>query len=156
MKRIITMMLVAIAASIPALVFAGTPVNKSELPKAALTFLSKHFPGDNVRKVEKEQGFRGVEFDVDLVSGAEVDFRDNGDWKEVKAARGQAVPAAIVPAAIAKYVATNFKGQSIVEISRKRGGYEIELSNGSELMLTEDARPFTGKRGGHRGDRPRR
>lgn len=156
MKRIITMMLVAITASFSALVFAGTPINQSELPKAAQTFLSKHFPGDNVRKAEKEPGRRGAEYDVDLFSGAEVDFRDNGDWKEIKAAHGKAVPAAIIPTAILKYVSTNYAGQSIVEISRKRGGYEIELSNGTELKLTEDAKPFTDKRGGQRVNRPRR
>ena len=156
MKRIIILMLVAFAASFPALVFAGTPINQSDLPKAAQTFLSKHFPGDKVRKVEKEQGRRGAEYEVDLVSGAEVEFRENGDWKEVKAAKGQAVPAAIIPSAISKYVATNHAGKTIVEISRKRGGYEVELSNGVELKLTEDARPLTEQRGGRRGNAPRR
>lgn len=156
MKRLIVLMLVAVTASFSALVFAGTPISQSELPKAAQTFLSKHFPGDNIRKAEKEQGRRGAEYEVDLVSGAEVDFRDNGDWKEVKAARGKAVPTAIIPSAISKYVSTNHAGQSIVEISRKRGGYEVELSNGTELKLTEDAKPLTEKRGGQRGNHPRR
>ena len=94
-----------------------------------------------------------MEYEVDLKSGAEVDFQENGDWKEVKAARGNAVPAAIIPTAITKYVSTNFKGQSIVEISRKRGGYEVELSNGTELKLTEDAKPMPARRGGGRGNR---
>lgn len=153
MKRIVTMMLVAITTSFSALVFAGTPVKQSDLPKAAQTFLSKHFPGDNVRKAEKDEGRRGVEYEVDLVSGAEIDFRDNGDWKEVKAAKGKAVPAAIIPTAISKFISSNFSGQSIVEISRKRGGYEVELTNGTELKLTEDAKPLTEKRGGQRGNR---
>lgn len=156
MKRRITLMLVTIAASFSALVFAGTPVSQADLPEAARTFLSKHFPGDNVRKAEKDQGYRGAEYEVDLASGAEIDFRDNGDWKEVKAAKGQAIPAAIIPAAISKYVSANYAGQSIVEISRKRGGYEVELSNGTELKLTEDAKPFTERQGGQRGNRPRR
>ncbi len=155
MKRIITMMFVAISASFSAIVFAGTPINKSELPKAVQTFLSKHFPGDDVRKAEMEQGRRGAEYEVDLVNGAEIDFRDNGDWKEVKTSRGHAVPAAIIPAAISRYVAANYEGQNIVEISRKRGGYEIELSSGIELKLTEDAKPFTEKRGGQHGNHPR-
>lgn len=100
MKKILTLMIVVIAASFSVSVHAGTPIKQSELPKAAQTFLSKHFPGDNVRKAEKEQGRRGAEYEVDLVSGAEVDFTDNGDWKEVKAAKGQSVPAAIIPSAI--------------------------------------------------------
>lgn len=156
MKKIITLMLVAATASFSAAVFAGTPIDPSDLPKAAQTFLSKHFPGDNVRKAEKDRDFRGVEYDVDLMSGAEVDFRDNGDWKDVKAPKGKAVPAAIVPAAIAKYITTNYEGQSIVEISRKRGGYEVELLNGIELKLTEDAKPLTEQRGKKRGNHPGR
>ena len=123
--------------------YAGTPITQSELPKAAQTFLSKHFAGDNIVKAEKEPGRRGMEYEVDLKSGAEIDFRDNGDWKEIKAAKGSAVPSAIIPAAISKFVSTNFSGQDIVEISRKRGGYEIELTNGTELKLTEDAKPLT-------------
>ncbi|WP_367881112.1 hypothetical protein [uncultured Duncaniella sp.] len=44
----------------------------------------------------------------------------------------------------------------MVEISRKRGGYEVELSNGSELKLTEDAKPMPDRQGGRGGNRPRR
>ena len=67
-----------------------------------------------------------------------------------------AVPKAIIPSVITKYVSSNSAGQSIVEISRKRGGYEVELSNGTELKLTEDAKPLTENRGGNRGGRPRK
>lgn len=153
MKRIIALLFIAALTSISAITYAGTPISQSALPKNAQTFLSKHFPGDKIRKAEKEQGHRGMEYDVDLQSGAEVDFRDNGEWKGVKAGKGKAVPAAIVPAAIAKYVATNFKGQRIVEISHKRGGYEVELSNGTELKLTADAKPLQNRQGGPRGNR---
>lgn len=149
MRKSVVSLLLACACAVPA-AFGGTPITKAELPKAAQSFIASHFPGDNVRKAEKEQGRRGMEYEVDLASGAEIDFRDNGDWKEVKAARGKAVPAAIVPAAISKYVAANFKGQTIVEISRKRGGYEVELSNGTELKLTEDAKPMPARQGGGR------
>ena len=67
MKRIITLMLVAATASLSAHVFAGTPIKQSELPKGAQTFLSKHFPGDNVKKAEKEQGRRGADGQILLV-----------------------------------------------------------------------------------------
>lgn len=145
-------MFVAIVASVSALVYAGTPVNFSDLPKASQTFLNKYFPGVEIRKAEKDRGRRGVEYEVDLVGGAEVDFRSDGEWKEVKSAHGDSVPAGIVPAAIADYVAENFKGECVVEISRERKGYEIELSNGKELRLTEDAKPVSQRRGG-RGNR---
>jgi len=152
MKKLLSLMLATIVASLSATMFAGTPINQSELPKAAQTFITKYFSKDQVRKVEKDNGRRGMEYEVDFTSGAEVDFTSDGNWKEVKAARGTSVPSTIVPTAIAKYVDTNFKGQTIVEISRKRGGYEVELSNGSELKLTEDAKPMQPRQGG-RGQR---
>lgn len=145
-------MLASIVASLSVTMFAGTPINQSELPEVAQTFITKYFSKDQVRKVEKDNGRRGMEYEVDFTSGAEVDFTSDGNWKEVKAARGTSVPSAIVPTAIANYVDTNFKGQTIVEISRKRGGYEVELSNGSELKLTEDAKPMQPRQGG-RGQR---
>lgn len=151
MKRIFSLILLFIMASATAMMYAGTPIKQSELPKTVKTFLTKYFPGDEVKKAEKEQGRRGMEYEVDLKSGTEIDFRDNGEWKDIKAARGNSVPAALIPAAISKYIASNFRGQKIVEISRKRGGYEVELSNGSELKLTEDAKPMTASKGGYRG-----
>lgn len=152
MKKFLTTMLLMVVASVSATIFAGTPIKQSELPKAAQSFITKYFPNDQVRKVEKDNGRRGMEYEVDFTSGAEVDFTSDGNWKEVKAARGTSVPSAVIPTAITKYVATNFKGQTIVEISRKRGGYEVELSNGSELKLTEDAKPMQPRQGG-RGQR---
>lgn len=150
MKRFFIMTLAAVAASVSAYVYAGTPVSPSELPKPILTFISTHFPGDNIREAEKERGLRGAEYEVELISGAEIDFRDNGDWKEIKAARGKAVPSAIVPEAIARYVADNFEGRDIVEIARKRGGYEVELSDDTELRLTDNAKPMPARRKGSR------
>lgn len=142
------MMLLVVVAALSATVYAGTPISSAELPQAARTFLSKYFPGDNVRKAEKGQGHRGLEYEVDLVSGAEVDFKSDGSWKEVKAARGKSVPAGVVPAAILKYVSANCSCKTIVEISHKRGGYEVELSNGTELHLTQDGKQMQRGQGG--------
>ncbi len=125
---------------------AGTPVTKSELPAEVTAFLATYFPADDIVKAEKDHGRRGMEYEVDRNSGVEIDFRDNGEWNDIKAARGNSVPSALVPTAISDYVAANFRNQKIVEISRKRGGYEIELTNGTELKLTADAQPLQSRR----------
>lgn len=88
MKRFFRLMLIAIVASMSAMVFAGTPIKPPELPKAAQTYLNKYFSGNEVLKVEKEQDRRDMEYEADLKSGTEVDFLDSDDWKEVKAAYG--------------------------------------------------------------------
>ena len=151
MNKSIKRTIAAFAFAMPALAFAGTPIEQSALPKAAQTFITKHFAKETVRKVEQDQGRHGMEYEVDFASGAEVEFKSTGDWKDVKAARGNAVPSAIVPTAIAQYVATNFEGLTIVEISRKRGGYEVELSNDTELKLTEDGKPLPACQGKGQG-----
>lgn len=153
MRKILSLA-IAMLAGMCNLSYAGTVIAQTQLPKEARNFIAKYFAADKVRKVEKDQGHRGWEYEVDFTSGAEAEFRDNGTWKEVKAARGRAVSAAIVPSAIAKYVSTKYAGQSIIKIARKRGGYELKLSGGAELKLTQDAKPFTGGQG--RGGRSAR
>lgn len=143
MKRIFLFALIVIA-TICSTAQAGTVITQAQLPKEARNFISKYFSADKVRKIEKDQGHRGMEYEVDFISGAEVEFREDGNWKEVKAARGHAVPSAIVPTAISQYVKAKYAGQSIVKISLKRGAYEIKLSSGVELKLTKDGKPYTG------------
>lgn len=149
MKKLLIIAAAALATAFGT-ISAGTPVTQDQLPKEARSFITKYFPGEKIYKVEQDQGRRGLEYEVDFTSGAEVEFREDGTWKDVKASRGNAVPSGIVPAAIVKHVQTNYSGQAIVEISRKRGGYEIELSNGSEIKLTEDAKPLVNQGGGNR------
>lgn len=145
MKKIFSIAAAVIVASLSAMVYAGTPIRVADLPAAAQTFLSKHYSGVEVKKAEKDMDRRGVEYEVDLRNGAEIEFMADGQWKDVKAARGESVPAAIVPTAIQQYMTANYEKQVIVEISRTRGGYEVDLSNGMELKLTEDAHeiPYT-------------
>lgn len=148
MKKIIAS-LILFAGAATNLALADTPISQSELPQAAQTFIATYFSGDQVRKVEKDHGRRGVQYEVEFISKAEIDFDANGEWREVKAARGASVPDGIVPEAIASYVNTNFPGIAVKEISRKRGGFEVELTNGSELHLTADGKPMQPRRAHH-------
>lgn len=155
MRKTFLFLMVALA-FIASSAWAGTPSKESELPKEAKTFIAKYFANDRILKVEKEDGRRGTEYEVDFVSGAELNFKSDGSWKEVKVKRGQAVPDAIVPDAILSFVKTNHKGKTIREISMKRGHYEVELSDGTELKLTKEAKPVTDQGRGQHGNRPRR
>ena len=142
MKKFALLLVMAVMAMTASYVHADTRIKPAELPKTAQTFIAKHFPTYKIRKVEKDMGITGAEYGVDFFGGAEIDFDSDGNWKDIKAASRKAIPASVIPSAISKYVATNFKGLSIVEISRERNGYEIDLSNGTELMLTKDAVPL--------------
>lgn len=41
----------------------------------------------------------------------------------------------MLPIPMAQYIAANFPGSGVNEISRKYNGYEVELTNGVELIF---------------------
>ncbi len=112
------------------------PIPAEQLPAAAKTFIKKHFPQDQVVEAEMEKNFRSTKYDVKLSSGAEVDFTGKGNWISVDCEHS-AVPAAIIPAAIKKYVNSKYQGQQINKIERETYGFEIELSNDLELKFNK-------------------
>ena len=69
-----------------------------------------------------------------IFSTAKVKFGRSGEWIEVDC-RYTSVPRAIIPDAINAYVKKNFSDTQIVEIERKRGNYEVKLSNKLELVF---------------------
>ena len=109
-------------------------INEADLPVAAQTFLSEHFSGVKVSRVEKDKETNGQRFDVLLADGTEVEFDQDGSWTEVDCTP-KAVPNAIIPEAIGNYVRTNYPDLLIVQIERESYGYEIDLSNDLDIKF---------------------
>ena len=126
MKKVLVLLLSVMALNVYA--FADRPVTFAQLPQKAQQFITKHFSG-----VEFLSATMDDDYEVYLANGTKVEFTLQGDWKEVRCAGG--VPAAIVPAAISKYVKTNYANAAIVKIDKKYSGYEVELNNGLELKF---------------------
>lgn len=113
-----------------------TVIEFSALPENAKAFLTTHFPTIESRMIKQNAmaDDDGSIYDVYLNNGFEVDFDSNGNWTDVDG-NTQAVPTAIVPEAITTYVTTNYAGQTINTIEIERTGYDIELSNGLDLVF---------------------
>ncbi len=135
------LILAAAALVCAATMWAGTPVSPSEIPSPVKKFISAHYASEKIRKAEKDYDHGRYEYEIDFVSGAEIEIAADGSWIEMKAAYGAAVPAKAVPAAVSAYVSKNFSGSQIVELKKKRYGYKVELSNGTELKLSNDGTP---------------
>lgn len=142
MKKIISLLFFT---PFSATIAAGDVIPPEQLPGKAQTFISTHFHGDKIFKAEVDDHWQGRKYEVELKSGAELEFFSDGSWKEVSAARGCAVPPAIVPKGIYNYVCRNFSQLYIAEIQRKHGIYEVELSNGTELLLYENGQHMTNR-----------
>ncbi len=115
-----------------------TEISLDQLPQASATFLTQHFPGATVLRITRDTDREGSEYEVTLTNGFEIEFDGTGEWTDVNAPAGQAVPASVVPTAIASYVTTNYPGQNITEISRDSRGYEVELTSGTDLEFDLD------------------
>lgn len=109
-------------------------VDASELPTEAKGFVSEYFPGETIITVEKDHN----EYEVRLSDGTKIDFTRSGEWKDVDAPTGKAIPSGFYPAAIDAYIAANMNGMGINEISKERRGYDVELLNGLELIFSTD------------------
>lgn len=115
-------------------VYAQKRISVNELPKPAQTFLTKYFDKVKVQRVEKDVDDGKTTYEVNLAGNTEVDFDNQGNWKEVSGK----VPAGIIPAQITKSVKDNYKNRRIVKIERERdGGYEVELSNGLDIHYNQ-------------------
>lgn len=135
----VTSLLVALAA----VVFVSTAcskaddeiISKSALPQSAQKVIDTYFSGEKISRVVRDSSSSGrVEYEVDFVSGRDIEFNSKGAWTSIDC-KGSKVPAGLVPQAIRNYVANNAPGLYIVTIDRDRKGYEIELNNGVEMVF---------------------
>lgn len=103
------------------------------LPDPITAFIKQNFPNATIAGVEPDQDHGGLEYDVYLNDGTELDFDANNQWETIEC-RAKAVPATFIPKAIATYVKGNYQ-LPIVKIHKEHFGYEIELNNGMELRF---------------------
>lgn len=108
------------------------------LPYAAQTTLSQNFKGKlSFIKIDKTLGHIN-EYEVVLTDGTEVTFDSKGNWKSIETRPGASVPKAFVPAEIEKYAKKMHSKAKIVGIERSGNKYEVELSNGVEMIFNAD------------------
>lgn len=110
------------------------PIAVTQLPASAQQFIKKHFAGNQVAFAKMEKDWFSKSYDVTFTNGNKLEFDEKGEWTEVDC-KYTSVPAAIVPKAIADYVAQNYKDVRILKIDRDTRDYEVKLSNRLELKF---------------------
>lgn len=110
------------------------PINVSQLPATAQQLIKKNFSNHRVALAKVESGIIEKSYDVIFTNGDKLEFDRNGKWTEVSC-KTSAVPAALVPSAIASYMRSNYPGQRIIKIERDRKEYEVELASGVEITF---------------------
>ena len=109
------------------------------VPDVITAFVQQYFPGATVARVETDNEHGGIEYELTLNDGTEVDFDANNQWEKIDT-HTKAVPAALVPQAVADYVKAQYQSLFIVKIDKDYNGYDIELSNGMDLDFDQAGR----------------
>lgn len=136
-NKMLILLLAILLASFGFVSCKDTIVAADQLPAPAQTFLEEYFPANAVSYVKKDREIFKTTYEVFLVNGEKVEFNKKGEWDKVNC-KNAAVPAALVPAAIAEYVQASFPGQLIVKIDKEPYGYEVELFNDLELKFDKN------------------
>lgn len=112
------------------------PINVSQLPEKAQTFLTTYFPEAKVSLARKEFDVTELSYDVIFTNGSKVEFDRKGEWTEVDCLT-QPLPAGIVPATIEKVIKEQYPDTKATKIERDRREIDVKLSNRVELTFNK-------------------
>lgn len=109
------------------------------LPTGSKTFVQHNFPGLSIAYAEMKTAGSEMAYEVSLNDGTEVCFGQKGEWTMVDC-KTEAVPEALMPAALTSFVGTHFNDTKVVRLNRTKSGFETLLSNGISLKFNQEGR----------------
>ena len=101
------------------------------LPDSAKEFVTTFFSNAVIVSARVDSN----EYEAMLSDGTKIEFDRTGVWTDVDAPRGKTIPTGFYPSAIDTYVAANYSGNGINEISKESRGYDVELVSGVDLVF---------------------
>ena len=115
------------------------PIQVNQLPQVVQEFIKKNFSGVKVALAKMESDFFDKSYEVIFTNGNKVEFDRNGKWDKIECKYTE-VPVSAIPEFIKKYISENYPEVKvwIIEYERKRGKYEVKLSNRWELKFDKN------------------
>ncbi|MEE0132382.1 MAG: PepSY-like domain-containing protein [Treponema sp.] len=133
------LILVALVLAVATITADDRIISAEKLPQKAKDFIAANFAGKTVQYVEKDFN----EYEVQLSDRAEITFKGNGEWENIKSYEG--LPASILPAAVGTYLTSNFADAKIVEVEKDWNRIEVKLSTRMEVYFDKDGK-FLGQK----------
>lgn len=129
MKKIFSFLMLAFSVL---LVAQNKPITFQQLPKNSQQFITTYFGVKNISTVILDEDFLKKEYEVMLKNGTKIEFKSDGNWKEVKNEYAKIITA-FIPKKILIYVQKSFPNTGIKKIEKDRFSYEVELINDIDL-----------------------
>ena len=140
MKKIVFLFVSLFVMNLVVLADNDKPIQISQMPKKAQSFVQKHFADQSVAVAKMETDFLDKTFDVIFTNGDKVEFDKKGNWTKIDCEHTQ-VPAEVIPVAIQQYVSKNYPDAKVVKIEKTdRKGYDVDLSNGFDIEFDKKFR----------------
>lgn len=121
------------------------PVEVAKLPHLALSSLKQYFPDVNVVDAYTSTKKVKDEYTVKLANSVKIVFDKHGQWKEIEANNGE-IPQRMIHGKIQMYMSQHNIQARVVEMNKdKKGNYEVELSDDTELFFDNQFNPIMKK-----------
>lgn len=111
---------------------AQKKIDQAALPKAANEFLAQNFKGNAITTVKKEVEHGEKGFEVRLADGTEIEFWNDGKYREVDG-HNKPIPTQYIDPKIMEYIAKHYPDKKITHIDYGRKDVDVELSGNLEL-----------------------
>ena len=139
MKKILLSALAIATLAVTPTMAEDVAITAQKLPQEAQKFLKAHYPQNKVLSAMHDRDFADNDYTVYLEDGTKIEFDGSGKWESVKSRAGS-IPAGIVSAKIAGYIAEHYPSAGIEKIERKRYGYEVELTNDLDMKFSSNGK----------------
>lgn len=109
-------------------------VQPDALPEKIVTFIGANFPEEKIAFAKQDRDFLKMTYEVLLTDGTKLEFRRNGEWKEIDRHRTR-IPKGIIPEQISSKVNELYHDSFVTKAERDDDEIETELDNGLELKF---------------------
>jgi len=114
-----------------------TKIKTTDLPNESLAFIQQYFIKPVVKSAVKNIDDQKISYEAILEDKTEIEFREDGSWKEVDG-KGKVIPVAIIPHIFLDYVTKNYPQAEFTKIDKEvSGNIDISLSTGEKLVFNK-------------------
>lgn len=111
-------------------------LSENEIPNEITTFITTHFPSNNIIRATKDKDGSRVSYDVTLSGNVKLEFNSQREITDIDS--NTKLPDSVIPQAIRDYVTENYPNNFITDWELEDNHQQVGLNNDVDLEFTMD------------------
>ena len=111
-------------------------LSENEIPNEITTFITTHFPSNNIIRATKDKDGSRVSYDVTLSGNVKLEFNSQREITDIDS--NTKLPDSVIPQAIRDYVTENYPNNFITDWELEDNHQQVGLDNDIDLEFTMD------------------